>query len=68
MLENQIIELKERVTEEAEKVKYRQDLYVKQNEEFKKIAFPPMLDTEDGNRTTEETERKKSFWQRLWGN
>lgn len=66
LLENQIVELKQRITEEQEQKKYWQDLYIKQNEEFKRLAFPPTLDTQEGNKETEQKELKKSFWQRLW--
>ena len=75
LLKNQIDELKKQVIDEQsradkerEQVKYWQDLYIKQNEEFKRLAFPPTLDTQEGNKETEQKELKKSFWQRLWGN
>lgn len=61
-LKNEVEELKGRVIEEQQQKKYWQDLYIKQNEEFKKLAFPPMLDTEEGNRETEEREKKGHWW------
>lgn len=65
-LKNEVDELKTRLIEEQEQKKYWQDLYIKQNEDFKKLAFPPMLDTQEGNRNTEERE-KRGFWSRLFG-
>lgn len=64
-LQNQIEDLKNQVKEEKEQKQYWQDLYIKQNDEFKKLAFPPMLDTEEGNKQTEEA-TKKSFWKRFF--
>lgn len=64
-LKNEVTELKERLNEEQEQKKYWQNLYIQQNEEFKKLAFPPMLDTQEGNRETEEREKKGQWW-RFW--
>lgn len=65
-LKNEVTELKERLNEEQQQKKYWQDLYIQQNEEFKKLAFPPMLDTQEGNKQTEEREKKGQWW-RFWG-
>lgn len=64
-LQNQIEDLKKQVEEERGQKKYWQDLYIKQSEDFKKIAFPPMLDTPEGNKQTEE-KHKKGFFARLF--
>lgn len=64
-MENQIKELKERLKEVEEEKKHWQDLYIQQSEDFKKIAFPPMLDTADGNKQTAE-KVKKGFFARLF--
>lgn len=64
-LKNEVTELKERLNEEQEQKKYWQNLYIQQNEEFKKLAFPPMLDTQEGNKETEEREKKSQWW-RFW--
>lgn len=64
-LQKQVEDLQKQVEEEKEQKKYWQDLYIKQSEDFKKLAFPPMLDTEAGNRQTEEN-HKKGFWARLF--
>ena len=64
-LKNEVEELKNRLNEEQEQKKYWQNLYIQQNEDFKKLAFPPMLDTQEGNNQTQERE-KRSFWSRLW--
>jgi hypothetical protein len=64
-LQRQVEDLQKQVAEEKEQKKYWQDLYIKQSEDFKKLAFPPMLDTEEGNKQTEE-KHKKRFWARLF--
>lgn len=64
-LQKQVEDLKKQLEEEKEQKKYWQDLYIKQSEDFKKLAFPPMLDTEAGNKQTEEN-HKKGFWARLF--
>ena len=64
-LKNEIDDLKNRLNEETKQKIYWQELYIQQNEDFKKIAFPPMLDTQEGNKNTEERV-KKSFWSRIF--
>ena len=64
-LKNEVEELKNRLNEEQKQKEYWQNLYIQQNEDFKKLAFPPMLDTQEGNKQTQERE-KRSFWSRLW--
>ena len=64
-LQEQVEDLKKQLADEREKSKYWQDLYIKENENFKKVAFPIMLDTEAGNRQTEE-KHKKGFWTRFF--
>ncbi len=65
-LKSQVEDLKNQVKEEKEQKQYWQNLYIQQSEDFKKLAFPPMLDTEEGNKQTEEA-TKKSFWKRIFG-
>ena len=65
-LKNQVEELKNQVKEEKEQKQYWQNLYIQQSEDFKKLAFPPMLDTEEGNKQTEEA-TKRGFWKRIFG-
>ena len=64
-MEKQIKELKEKLKAEAEEKKHWQELYIQQSEDFKKLAFPPMLDTADGNKQTAENV-KKGFFARLF--
>ena len=64
-LQEQVEDLKKQLADEREKSKYWQDLYIKENENFKKVAFPIMLDTEAGNKQTEE-KHKKGFWTRFF--
>lgn len=64
-LQKEIEDLKIRLNEETQQKIHWQELYIKQNEDFKKLAFPPMLDTQEGNRNTEERE-KRGFWSRLF--
>ena len=63
--QEQVEDLKKQLSDEREKSKYWQDLYIKENENFKKVAFPIMLDTEAGNKQTEE-KHKKGFWTRFF--
>lgn len=64
-MQKQVEDLKKQLEEEKEQKKYWQDLYIKQSEDLKKLAFPTMLDTEEGNKKTEE-KHKKGFWTRLF--
>ena len=57
--------IKQDFESEKEEKKHWQELYIKQNEDYKKITFPIMLDTEEGNQKTEE-KIKKGFWARLF--
>ena len=63
-LKKQIENLQKQLESEKEEKKHWQELYIKQNEDYKKITFPIMLDTEAGNQKTEE-KIKKGFWARL---
>ena len=64
-LKKQIEDLQKQLESEKEEKKHWQELYIKQNEDYKKITFPIMLDTEAGNQKTEE-KIKKGFWARLF--
>ena len=64
-LKKQIEDLQKQLESEKEEKKHWQELYIKQNEDYKKITFPLMLDTEAGNQKTEE-KIKKGFWARLF--
>ena len=64
-LKKQIENLQKQLESEKEEKKHWQELYIKQNEDYKKITFPLMLDTEAGNQKTEE-KIKKGFWARLF--
>lgn len=64
-LKKQIENLQKQLESEKEEKKHWQELYIKQNEDYKKITFPIMLDTEAGNQKTEE-KIKKGFWARLF--
>ena len=64
-LKKQIENLQKQLELEKEEKKHWQELYIKQNEDYKKITFPLMLDTEAGNQKTEE-KIKKGFWARLF--
>ena len=64
-LKKQIENLQKQLESEKEEKKHWQELYIKQNEDYKKITFPIMLDTETGNQKTEE-KIKKGFWARLF--
>ena len=64
-LKKQIENLQKQLESEKEEKKHWQELYIKQNEDYKKITFPIMLDTEVGNQKTEE-KIKKGFWARLF--
>lgn len=64
-LKKQIEDLQKQLESEKEEKKHWQELYIKQNEDYKKITFPIMLDTETGNQKTEE-KIKKGFWARLF--
>lgn len=65
-LQKQIEELKQQLKEEKEHSKYWQDLYIKENDDFKKLVFPTMLNTEEGNKQQEQ-EVKKGFFKRFFG-
>jgi len=64
-LTNQVEELKNQLKDEKEQRQYWQNLYIQQSEDFKKLAFPPMIDTKEGNKQTEEV-TKKGFFSRLF--
>ena len=64
-LKKQIENLQKQLESEKEEKKHWQELYIKQNEDYKKITFPIMLDTETGNQKTEE-KIKKGFLARLF--
>lgn len=64
-LQDEITDLKKRLAEEQADKKYWQDLYVQRNDDFMKHMFPPMLDTEEGNKKTEEN-IKKGFFARIF--
>lgn len=64
-LQKQVEDLQNQLETEKEEKKHWQELYIKQNEDYKKITFPIMLDTESGNQITEER-NKKGFWARLF--
>jgi len=64
-LQKQVEDLQNQLETEKEEKKHWQELYIKQNEDYKKITFPIMLDTETGNQKTEE-KIKKGFWARLF--
>lgn len=64
-LKNQVEELKKELQEQREQTQHWQNLYIEQTADFKKLVFPTMLDTEDGNKQTEE-QIKKGFWQRVF--
>lgn len=65
-LQKQIEELKQQLKEEKEHSKYWQDLYIQENNDFKKLVFPTMLNTEEGNKQQEQ-EVKKGFFKRFFG-
>lgn len=65
LLQDQVEELKTRLAEETEQRKHWQELYIKQNEDYKKITFPIMIGTEEQNKKQEE-ETKKGFFSRLF--
>ena len=65
-LQKQIEELQKMLQEEKEQKQYWQNLYVQQNDEFKKISFPLMIGTTEQNQQQEE-ETKKGFWKRFFG-
>lgn len=61
-----IIDLLQKENADLKKqVQYWQELYVQQNEDFKKITFPLMIGTEDQNKKQAE-ETKKGFFSRLF--
>lgn len=64
-LKKEVEELKKQLEEEKNHTKYWQDLYIKQNEDYKKITFPLMIGTEEQNRKQAE-ENKKGFWKRIF--
>lgn len=64
-LKNQVEELKKELQEQKEQTQHWQNLYIEQTTDFKKLVFPTMLDTENGNKQTEE-QIKKGFWQRVF--
>ncbi len=66
-LQKQIEELKQQLKEEKEHSKYWQDLYIQENSDFKKLVFPIMLNTEDGNKQQEQ-ETRRGFWNKLFKN
>lgn len=65
LLQDQVEELKTRLAEETEQKKYWQELYIKQNEDYKQITFPLMIGTEEINRKQEE-ETKKGFFSKFF--
>ncbi len=65
-LQKQIEELQKMLQEEKEQKQYWQNLYVQQNDEFKKISFPLMLGTTEQNQQQAE-ETKKGFWRKILG-
>ena len=64
-LKKQVDELKLQVNEEKEQKKYWQELYIKQQDELVNKIFPTLLDTQEGNKETEERV-KKGFFSRLF--
>ena len=65
LLQKENENLKKQLEAEKEQTKYWQELYVKQNEDYKKITFPLMIGTEEQNKKQEETV-KKGFWSRFF--
>lgn len=65
LLQDQMEELKIRLAEETEQRKYWQELYIKQNEDYKQITFPIMIGTEEQNKKQAE-ETKKGFFSRFF--
>jgi hypothetical protein len=64
-LQKRVEDLQKELAEEKEQTKHWQELYLKQNEDFNKIAYPLMLNTQEGNKQQEE-KSKKGFWARLF--
>ena len=65
LLQKENENLKKQLEAEKDQTKYWQELYVKQNEDYKKITFPLMIGTEEQNKRQTENV-KKSFWSRLF--
>lgn len=65
-LKKQNEELKKQLEEEKNQTRYWQQLYVKENEEYKRLTTPLMLGTTEQNKKQEE-QTKKSFWQKIFG-
>ena len=64
-MKKELEDLKKQLEKEREDKKYWQDLYIQQSEDFKRLAFPPLLDTQEGNKQTED-KIKKGFWSRFF--
>lgn len=58
-------DLKKQIAEERNQTKHWQDLYIQQNEDYKKITFPLMIGTDEQNKKQEE-QIKRNFWNRLF--
>ena len=65
LLQKENENLKKDLEKEKEQTKYWQELYIKQNEDYKKITFPLMLGTEEQNKKQEE-HIKESFWKKFF--
>ena len=66
LLQKENENLKKQIEQEKDQTKYWQELYVKQNEDYKKITFPIMLGTEEQTKKQEENV-KKGFFKRFFG-
>ena len=66
-LQDEIVELKKQLVNEQERTKHWQELYIKQNEDFKNLAFPIMLDNKEKEvGEPSQVSTKKSWWNRLF--
>lgn len=65
LLQKENADLKKQLEEEKRQTKHWQELYIQQNEDYKKITFPLMIGTEEQNKQQEE-ETKKGFFKRLF--
>lgn len=66
LLQKENENLKKQLEQEKDQTKYWQELYVKQNEEYKKITYPLMIGTEEQNKKQDESVRR-GFFRKIFG-
>lgn len=58
-MKKELEDLKTRLVEAEKEKTYWRDLYIQQVEDFKKMAYPTLLDTKEGNEKTEAKVKNK---------